>query len=407
MMTDRRAIAREESRPQLHDGRLDVPVHHMRGGTSTGIVLYRPALPSSPELVEEIVRHVMGVPLTGAGRGNRQLHGLGRGPTTSNKVFLIDHDDGVEADFTSTLLQLSAESSAIDWSVNCGNMSSAFPLYLLERGLLDAALGETAVRVRNTNTGVITDFRVRTPSGTPFIPADTEIPGVMGLFPGVEMSLRDPVGAKTGRLFPTGASREIIGGIEISCVDVAVPMVILRANDVGLSGHESVEEIAATPALLETLRGIWTEAGRRMRLRASDGALLTEQQLARSQTTPKVCLVAAPQSDGNIAARYFTPQTLHASMAVTGGCCLAAAALIPGTIAHQVAVGVPHLSDSLNDTVVRIEHPVGVLRARVRAALIGDHADIPLAAYERSAQILLAGNFRIHHPSSELVAHYS
>lgn len=404
--TDAVAIA-TSSRPFVRDGILHVPVHHMRGGTSTGIVLYRPSLPEDPALIEEIVRHVMGVPQHGTRPGNRQTSGLGRGPTTSNKVFLIDRADDDEADFSSTLLQLAADTAAIDWSVNCGNMSAAIPMYLLDRGLLAATPGTTTVRVRNTNTSVIADFRVRTPDGTTRIPADTEIPGVAGAFPGVELSLRQPVGAKTGALLPTGAVRDTIDGIDVSCVDVAVPMIIIRAADLGVTGRESVAELEADTALKGRLRGIWTQAGLRMGLRAKDGTPMTAEQLAGSETIPKVCLVAPPLAGGNITARYFTPQTVHTSLAVTGGCCLATACLIPGTTAHDVATGLEPLTETMSEPLVSMENPAGVLRARVRAATVGDGLDLPWAAYERSAQILLAGAFPIYAPSPELLAHFA
>ncbi len=110
------------------------------------------------------------------------------------------------------------------------------------------------MRIFNTNTRVTTDATVKTPDGTPHIPADTEIPGVMGKFPGVELSLRNPVGAKTGKLLPTGNVIDRFGGVDASCVDVAVPMVIVSAADLGKTAHESIEELArdhgaqATPA---------------------------------------------------------------------------------------------------------------------------------------------------------------
>ncbi len=403
---DAAAIA-AASLPFERDGVLHVPVHHMRGGTSTGIVLYRPSLPKAPRLIEEIVRHIMGVPQSGTRPGNRQTTGLGRGLTTSNKVFLIDHADGVDADFTSTLLQLAADTAEIDWSVNCGNMSAAIPMYLLDRGLLAATPGTTTVRVRNTNTDVVADFRVRTPDGTSRIPADTEIPGVAGAFPGVELSLRHPIGAKTGALLPTGAVRDTIDGVDVSCIDVAVPMIIIRAADLGVTGFENVAELEADTALKERLRGIWTQAGLLMGLRTKDGTPMTAEQLARSETIPKVCLVAPPAAGGNITARYFTPQTVHTSLAVTGGCCLATACLIPGTTAHDVATGLDALTATMSEPLVGMEHPAGLLRARVRAATVEDGLDMPWAAYERSAQILLAGAFPIHDPSAELLSHFT
>lgn len=391
------------SRPFLQDGVLYFPVSYMRGGTSTGVVLWGPHLAPFGEWREEVIRKIMGVPDNGELKGNKQITGLGRGPATSNKVFIVEPGDGVQADFNSTLAQLAAEKSAIDWSVNCGNMSAAIPLFLINNGLLPAGDPTTEVRVFNTNTSVITDCRARTPGGQAVIPADTEIPGVVGAFPGVELSLREPVGAKTGQLLPTGRVRDVFDGVEVSCVDVAVPMVILRADALGLRGNESVSSLNANDALKARLRSIWVQAGLAMQLKRK-GVPMTAGELAASETVPKVCLVSPPTQGGHVSARYFTPQESHASLAVTGGCCLATACLIPGTTAHNIAQGVEPLSAHNTERAVAMENPAGILRARVFGRHDGDGGfAFPWVAYERNAQLYLDGFFRIHRPSDALV----
>ena len=391
------------SQPYLQDSVLHVPVSYMRGGTSTGVVLWGPHLTPFGDLREEIIRKIMGVPDTGELKGNKQITGLGRGPATSNKVFIVEPADGVQADFNSTLAQLAAEKSAIDWSVNCGNMSAAIPLFLLNNGLLTAGDPTTEVRVFNTNTSVITDCRVRTPGGQAVIPTDTEIPGVYGAFPGVELSLREPVGSKTGQLLPTGQVRDVFDGVEVSCVDVAVPMVIVRADALALRGDESVASLNANDALKAKLRSIWVQAGLAMKLKRK-GVLMTADDLAASETVPKVCLVSPPTQGGHISARYFTPQESHASLAVTGGCCLAAACLIPGTTAHDIAHGVEPLTVHNTERAVAMENPAGILRARVFGCHDAEGGfAFPRVAYERNAQLYMDGFFRIHRPSDALV----
>ena len=387
----------------LHNDVLHVPVSYMRGGTSTGVVLWGPHLTPLGDSREEVIRKIMGVPDTGELKGNKQITGLGRGPATSNKVFIVEPGDGVLADFNSTLAQLAAEKSAIDWSVNCGNMSAAIPLFLLNNGLLSAGDPYTEVRVFNTNTSVITDCRVRTPGGQAVIPADTEIPGVFGAFPGVELSLREPVGAKTGQLLPTGQVRDVFDGVEVSCVDVAVPMVILRADALGLRGDESVASLNANDAIKARLRSIWVQAGLAMKLKRK-GVPMTADELAASETVPKVCLVSPPTRGGHISARYFTPQESHASLAVTGGCCLATACLIPGTTAHGIAMGVEPLTTQDTERAVAMENPAGILRARVYGRQTeGAGFVFPWVAYERNAQLFMDGFFRIYRPSDALI----
>ena len=390
--------------PRIAGGVLEMPIYYMRGGTSTGIVLWREHLPGEPALREEAIRWIMGVPAAGEARGNKQTTGLGRGIPTSNKVFIVDRASNDDVDITSTLAQLAADKSAIDWSVNCGNMSAALPLYALDTGLIKPAAGATRLRIFNTNTRVTTDATVRTPDGTEFIPSDTEIPGVIGRFPGVELSLRNPIGAKTGKLLPTGNALDRCGGIEVSCVDVAVPMVIARAADVGKTGHESIEELARDHLLKQKLQAVWVEAGLKMGLRKRSGEPMSAEELARSETIPKFCLVGPPTGDAHVTVRYFTPQAPHNSLAVTGGCCLAVACLLPGTVASGLAQGLPTLEATERNVVVAMRNPAGVLRARVGAAMGPAGVRISSVAYERSAQIFLRGHFPLYCASSQLKA---
>lgn len=388
--------------PRIVAGTPSFPVYYMRGGTSTGIVLWHEHLPEDLALKEELIRAVMGVPATGETRGNKQTTGLGRGAPTSNKVFIVSRPTSPDADIASTLAQLAADKSAIDWSVNCGNMSAALPMYAIDTGLVTPAAGRTVVRIFNTNTGVTTDASVRTPEGSAFIPADTEIPGVMGKFPGVELTLRHPVGAKTGKLLPTGHATDHVCGVDVSCVDVAVPMVILRADAVGKTGHESPDELARDPRLKERLREIWVAAGLKMGLRRRGGSMMTANDLAHSETVPKVCLISPADDCAHISARYFTPQAPHSSLAVTGGCCLAVACLVPGTVAHALARGLTTIGDGPAVCTVGMRNPAGVLRARIGATMTGNGLRVNSVAYERSAQLFLRGHFPIYNASNEL-----
>jgi 2-methylaconitate cis-trans-isomerase PrpF len=390
--------------PRIVSGVLELPVYYMRGGTSTGVVLWHEHLPADLALRDEAIRGIMGVPAAGDVKGNKQTTGLGRGPSTSNKVFIVNRSPNQDADITSTLAQLAADKSAIDWSVNCGNMSAALPLYALDTGLFTAAPGATVMRIFNTNTRVTTDATVQTPDGTPGIPADTEIPGVLGKFPGVELSLRNPVGAKTGRLLPTGNVVDNFCGVDASCVDVAVPMVIVSATDLGKTGHEPVEELGRDQTLKVKLQSIWVEAGLKMGLRKKSGDAMTVEDLACSETIPKICMVAPPAGSEHILVRYFTPQTPHNSLAVTGGCCLAVACLIPGTTANKLARGVPAIGAAESVTVVQMRNPAGVLRARIAATMTASGMHIRSAAYERSAQIFLRGHFPLYCASAQLKA---
>jgi len=404
-MSLERLPALPELAPRWRGGTIEFPLHHMRGGTSTGLVIWDRYAPADRALREELLRHLMGLPLAGERHGNRQITGLGRGLPTSNKVFFAD----LEADgaggvrLVSTLAQLAAEKAAIDWSVNCGNMSAALPLWALDTGLAAMhAPGLFEIEIRNTNTGVIAGSRMRL--GVHGAAATAEIPGVDGAFPAVDLFLHHPAGAKTGRLLPTGRARDRVAGHDVSCVDVAVPMVIARAADFGMTATEAPAALDADKALKAALREIWVAAGLLMGLANRDGSKMTAEQLAQSETVPKMCIVGPPRGAGHISVRYFTPQAAHGSMAVTGGCCLAAAALIEGSVAHEQARGVVMPGGEFSEIGVDIENPAGILAATVEARWGADGLLVRKAAYQRSAQTLLRGHVPLYRASPDLVA---
>lgn len=394
--------ARRDMALRERHGVVEFPVHHVRGGTSTGLVLWDRLAPRELGLREELLRHLMGVPLAGMRPGNKQLTGLGRVAPTGNKVFFADVETNADGEsiLISTLAQLASDKSTIDWSVNCGNMSAALPLWALDVGLAErAGDGVFTLDIRNTNTGVTAASRMTFVSG---FAEDFTIPGVDGAWPGVDLFLNQPVGSKTGKLLPTGNVVDRIEGVDVSCVDVAVPMVIARASDFGRDVQDRIEIFDSDKSLMDKLRAIWTEAGLRMRLRKRNGEPMSADELANSETIPKVCLVGAPRGEGNIAARYFTPQAGHRSMAVSGGCCLAAATLVPGTVAFDVAANVARLRAEFEEVKVGIENPAGVLDAAIEARLAAGGVEIAKAAYKRSAQILLAGHVPLYRASADL-----
>lgn len=386
---------------RLDNGVLAFPVHSMRGGTSTGLVIDERFAPRDLALREELLRHLMGVPLEGELPGNRQTTGLGRGPATSNKVFFVEVEE-VEGErrLVSTLAQLAATHSAVDWSVNCGNMSSALPLWAHDVGLAEGVQGDFEINIRNTNTGVITTGRLLRDTQNAFRKAS--IPGVPGEFPAVDLFLHHPVGSKTGALLPTGNVIDHILGHDVSCVDVAVPMVIMEAASFGKTAHESVAELEADVSFMQAIREVWIEAGLRMRLAKRGGVPMTRDEISRSETIPKACIIGRPVAGGALSVRYLTPQTLHASMAVSGGCCLAAATLIPGTVAARIAHTVPVEETEFREFAVGMENPSGVLDATVVARDVGAGLEVQTVAYRRSAQVLQRGHVPLYNASKEL-----
>ncbi|MGH6684099.1 MAG: PrpF domain-containing protein, partial [Pseudolabrys sp.] len=164
--------------PRENYGTWEFPVQHVRGGTSTGLIIWDRVAPKQLELREELLRHLMGLPLQGSTSDTKQITGLGRGYPTSNKVFFVDMTLNAAGDpqIVSTLAQLAGGKSAIDWSVNCGNMSAALPLWAIDQQFLPRQLnGHGEIEIYNTNTGVTMIARVALEGdGFAFAP----IPGV-------------------------------------------------------------------------------------------------------------------------------------------------------------------------------------------------------------------------------------
>ncbi|HEV2629758.1 MAG TPA: PrpF domain-containing protein [Pseudolabrys sp.] len=388
--------------PRERFGTWEFPVMHARGGTSTGLVIWDRVAPQELHLREELLRHLMGLPLEGTTNDAKQITGLGRGYPTSNKVFFAEMKRTASGapQIVSTLAQLASGKAAIDWSVNCGNMSASLPYWAIDQQFLPRDLnGAGEVEIYNTNTKSTMIARVAL-DGDGF--AFASIPGVDGAFPGVDLFLTNPVGAKTGKALPTGAPADQIGKYLVSCVDVAVPMVIARASDFGKTGTEPVKELRGDEKFFSALKALWIEAGLKMGLKRKDGTPMSADELANSETIPKVCIISPPVNGGHISTRYFTPQEGHATMAVTGGCCLAAACLMPGTVAHAIARGLPSLGAETSEIQVDIENPAGILSATIGGRRVDQTTTIERAAYKRSAQVLLRGYAPLYRASPEL-----
>ena len=171
------------------------------------------------------------------------------------------------------------------------------------------------------NTGAQVVAKVQTPGGKLDYTGQAEIAGVPGTSAPVALNFMGVVGSSTGAFLPTGNLTDVIGGIEVTCMDVAMPLVIARASDFGLTGYESAEELDANRDFFARMEAIRIEAG----------AAMGMGEVSKS-VTPKFGLLAPAKNGGTIATRYFMPWNTHPTMAVTGAQCLASCALTPGTV---------------------------------------------------------------------------
>ncbi|WP_071796717.1 4-oxalomesaconate tautomerase [Natronohydrobacter thiooxidans] len=348
----------------------EIPFLFMRGGTSRGPYFNAADLPADRESLEAVLRAVLGSghPLN--------IDGIGGGATVTTKVAMLSRSEveGVDVDYF--FAQVDPMRPEVDFRPTCGNILSGVGPAAIEMGLVPVAGPQTPVRIRAVNTGALVDAVVQTPDGRVSYDGDYRLDGVPGSAAPVTLSFMGTVGSMCGAMLPTGRARDVIDGVEVTLIDVAMPMMILRAADLGLRGDETREEIDENKALLERLEAIRCKAGPMMGLGAD----------VSGSVTPKVGLISAPAAGGSLRARYLTPWACHPSMAVTGGQCLAACAVLPGSVAEGLAI-----APATGPAAMQIEHPSGALDVLLDFAVTGERVEIRAAGLTRTARLLARG----------------
>ena len=361
--------ARRATREQVAMAQQSIPCLVFRGGTSKGPFFDAAHLPSERASRDKVILAAMGSP------DARQIDGIGGADSLTSKVAIVSASKRAGIDVDYLFAQVSPDRDVVDTAPTCGNMLSGVAPFAIETGLVQAQEDETRVMVYNVNTGSRIEAVVKSPGGRVDYDGDTAIDGVPGRAAPVYLNFMDVVGAKTGKLLPTGSVTESIDGIEVTCIDVAMPMVLLRASDLGLSGYETRAEIDRNRLLFELVEPVRQEAGRRMGL--GD---------VSAQVVPKVGLLAPPRAGGDLCSRYFTPWQVHAAHAVTGAVCVGTAAQIGGSIAHQLCRQGPPGERSLS-----IEHPSGQITVRLETSGHGPSLDVVRAGVVRTARLLMRG----------------
>ena len=350
-----------------------IPFHFMRGGTSRGPYLHRGDLPEDRGALARVL-----IAMMGAGHA-LNIDGLGGGAAVTTKVAMLSRSDDPEADVDYFFAQVAVDRPAVDFAPTCGNILVGVGPAAIEMGLVAATGGETRVRVRAVNTGARVDAMVRTRDGAPVYAGDAAIDGVPGTAAPVELAFREVTGGATGAMFPTGNRLDTVEGVEVSCMDVAMPMVIARAEAFGLTGRESAAELDADRGFFDAME----------RVRRAAGRLMGMGEVAE-RVTPKFGLLAPPAKGGAASVRYFMPWSTHPALAVTGSQCLAACLLCPGTVGEG-------LLDPVPDTPARLalEHPMGVLHVALDYRLEGHAFEVVSAGLTRTARLLARGEVMV------------
>ncbi|HXY05403.1 MAG TPA: 4-oxalomesaconate tautomerase [Burkholderiaceae bacterium] len=313
------------------------PCMWMRGGTSKGGYFLATDLPAATAERDAFLLAVMGSP------DKRQIDGMGGADPLTSKVAVVRPSGrpGVDVDYL--FLQVFVEQAIVTDAQNCGNILAGVGPFSIERGLVRAADGETKVVIYMQNTGQVAEARIRTPGGVVTYAGQAHLDGVPGTASPIPVVFRDTAGSSCGALLPTGKPVDTIEGFEVTCIDNGMPVVVLRAGDLGITGAESREQLDANEALKAKLESIRLVAGPLMNL--GD---------VREKSVPKMTLVSAPRAGGTINTRTFIPHRCHASIGVLGAVSVATACVLPGTPAAAMA-RVPAGCSK----VMPIEHPIG------------------------------------------------
>lgn len=350
-----------------------IPCVLMRAGTSRGPFFLREWLPADDAERDEALIGAIGA------SDLLQVDGVGGGSTITSKVAIVSKSLQPGCDVDYLFAQVGVGQKSVDTRPNCGNMLSGVAPFAIEQGLVAAQDGETTVRVYNVNTRSRIDVTVLTPGRRVTYEGDTGIDGVAGTAAPIRLNFLDAWGALTGSLFPTGRRIDVIDDLPITCIDAAMPLVIVRASDLGLTGRETPAELDADRALLARIEALRCAAGEAMGLGDVSNSVV-----------PKPVIASEGDDPDSITSRYFTPRRCHASHAVTGAIGVATAFALPGTV-------VSSRNDRSGVRGISVLHPQGRIHVEVQVEGSGADASVQRAALVRTARKILQGE--LHLPS--------
>jgi 4-oxalomesaconate tautomerase len=347
-----------------------IPCTIMRGGTSKGPFFLARDLPADEATRDRVLLAALGSP------DIRQIDGIGGADSLTSKVAVVGPSTRPDADVDYLFLQVVVDAPRVDPSQNCGNMLAGVGPFAIEQGLVPARDGVTPVRIHMVNTASIAVAHVQTPGGSITYEGEARIDGVPGTAAPIPVDFLDVAGGSCGALLPTGRVRDVIENVEVTCIDNGMPVVLMRAADLGKTGAESPADLEKDRDLKVRVEAIRLEAGRRMNL--GD---------VTNKTVPKMCLVAPPQSGGAISTRTFIPHKVHTSIGVFGAVSVASACVLPGSVTEGIAAAKAGPGRARLD----IEHPTGFFTVETEVEDGQEGLRFTRSALLRTARALMRG----------------
>jgi 4-oxalomesaconate tautomerase len=345
-----------------------IPYMTLRGGSSKGLYFLASDLPSNTEQRDQLLLDAMG-------RGQRQIDGLGGADPLTSKVAIVSLSQRDDADIDFLFAQVVVGQDRVDTTPNCGNILAGVGPFAVEAGLVTAGEKTTSLTVHMLNSGKLSELVLCTPGGKMEYEGDAVIDGVPGSAAPVLCSYLDLAGAICGELLPTGQVRDVVDQVELTCIDNGMPVVVMRAEDFGISGYEPPSELNTNETLKARLESIRLQIGPRMNL--GD---------VTDKAVPKMCLVSAARNGGLVNTRTFIPHKCHAAVGVLGAVSVATACVMPGSVvADMVELPAGKIKQ------ISVEHPSGEFSINLEVDESGEQAVVEKAGLLRTARLLSSG----------------
>jgi 4-oxalomesaconate tautomerase len=356
-----------------------IPCTVMRGGTSKGLYFLASDMPTDPLTRDRVLLAAMGSP------DARQIDGMGGAHPLTSKVAIVSKSARAGADVDYLFLQVTPDKAEVSDSQPCGNILAGVGPFAIEQGLVAAGRDTTDVRIYMVNTSAIAVARVQTPNGDVTYEGDARIDGVPGRHAPVMTDFLDIAGSNCGALLPTGNAQDVIEGVPVTCIDNGMPVIVIRAADLGVTGYETPADLEANTTLKAKVEAIRLAAGPAMNL--GD---------VTKKTVPKMTLIAPPRDGGAVSTRTFIPHRVHEAIGVLGAVSVATACVLKGSVAEGVAL-TPGFTGN-GDVQLEVEHPTGFFTVDMEIATTPQGLKISRSALLRTARKLMEG--RVFIPSS-------
>ena len=344
-------------------------------------------LPTSRDEWPSIFRAAIGSP----DPNGRQLDGMGGGISSLSKICVVGPSSHPDADVDYTFAAIGVRDDEVDFSSNCGNMTSAIGPFAVDSGLANAGettgTSEATVRIHNTNTGKLIHSTFPVEDGEAVAGGDFTIDGVSGTASKINLAFLDPAGSKTGKLLPTGNVVDEFDTVRATCIDVGNPCVFVRAADLDVEGSILPDEIEAHPTLLKRLDSI--------RRQGAVAMGLCKDPASAPGSIPKIAMLSSPtphlllsgqqlgKKDVDLVARALSVGQAHKAVPITVALALAAASKMRGSMVHEVTS-----KDPVDRDGITIGHSSGRLLVN---AQFNSQGNITSASLFRTARRLMEG----------------